>query len=593
MLSLLMAEEVINAQASNQAAGVVGLVLLCTLFANFLQRFNTSYWFSSDSVLAIVIGFIASVPLCTISGSSSSTTRPGKDFDTVFFLYLVPSILYESGYSLNQKDFFRNFTAIILYAVLGTVISSIVTGMTLFQLASKGTVTGINASSPKESLMFGSLLSATDPVATLAVLGQLNVDPQLYSIIFGESVLNDAVAIVLFQTLDSFPDDSKFHVSAKAAFGALGMFLGISIGSVLLGTAAGLCAGFITKWMLVKATPPTEVTVMLSMAYISFIAADSVGLSGLMAVFFSGIVMSHYAKYNISEDGQHTTHNVTRTLAHLSEMLTFLYFGYTILPLVIESCARAERMEDVAVIEWSLFFWTLFMCFVSRAINVVPLTLVINILQRNERRKRISIKSMLMIWFSGLRGAIAFALSLTFQSPNRRFLIPCVILVVLFTNFFLGQATAPLLKLLRIPIGITPEDEEEQEEPRTGIDLQDMSARFVRSSHGAVRVGKIHALWRRVDELYLKPYVGGRSRRGLYRRQAGLEETPSSMHLPHSELTSSDLDRESAADKSLGDQELMPMSKEKEEDESGRARIVLDRSVDTLHEPLNPGAHGP
>jgi len=593
-----MAEEVINAQASNQAAGVVGLVLACTLFANLLQRFNTSYWFSSDSVLAIVIGFIASVPLCTISGSSTNTTRPGKDFDTVFFLYLVPSILYESGYSLNQKDFFRNFTAIILYAVVGTVISSIVTGMTLFQLASKGSVTGINASSPKESLMFGSLLSATDPVATLAVLGQLNVDPQLYSIIFGESVLNDAVAIVLFQTLDSFPDDSKFHVSAKAAFGALGMFLGISIGSVLLGAVSGLCAGFITKWMLVKATAPTEVTVMLSMAYLSFIAADSVGLSGLMAVFFSGVVMSHYAKYNISEDGQHTTHNVTRTLAHLSEMLTFLYFGYTILPLVNASCARAERMEEVAVIEWSLFFWTLFMCFVSRAINVVPLTIIINIFQRNERRKRISFKSMLMIWFSGLRGAIAFALSLTFQSPNRRFLIPCVILVVLFTNFFLGQATAPLLKLLRIPIGITPDDnEEEQEEPRTGIDIQDMSARFL-PSRGPVRVGRMHALWRRVDELYLKPYVGGRSRRGLYRRQAGLEEglegsMPSSMHLPHSDLSSSDLERESAADKSLGDQELVPMPKERGEDEHARTRVVSDRSVDALHEPLNPGAHGP
>ncbi|EKX42729.1 hypothetical protein GUITHDRAFT_164085, partial [Guillardia theta CCMP2712] len=525
-----MAEEVINAQASNQAAGVVGLVRLSlpdAAAADVAQRFNTSYWFSSDSVLAIVIGFIASVPLCTISGSSTNTTRPGKDFDTVFFLYLVPSILYESGYSLNQKDFFRNFTAIILYAVVGTVISSIVTGMTLFQLASKGSVTGINASSPKESLMFGSLLSATDPVATLAVLGQLNGDPQLYSIIFGESVLNDAVAIVLFQTLDSFPDDSKFHVSAKAAFGALGMFLGISIGSVLLGAVSGLCAGFITKWMLVKATAPTEVTVMLSMAYLSFIAADSVGLSGLMAVFFSGVVMSHYAKYNI----------------------------------------RAERMEEVAVIEWSLFFWTLFMCFVSRAINVVPLTIIINIFQRNERRKRISFKSMLMIWFSGLRGAIAFALSLTFQSPNRRFLIPCVILVVLFTNFFLGQATAPLLKLLRIPIGITPDDnEEEQEEPRTGIDIQDMSARFL-PSRGPVRVGRMHALWRRVDELYLKPYVGGRSRRGLYRRQAGLEEglegsMPSSMHLPHSDLSSSDLERESAADKSLGDQELVPMPKE-------------------------------
>lgn len=75
----------------------------------------------------------------------------------------------------------------------------VTTGMSLFVLAHHGYITSLDADSPKEALLFGSLLSATDPVATLAVLGQLKVEPQLYSIIFGESVLNDAVAIVLFQ----------------------------------------------------------------------------------------------------------------------------------------------------------------------------------------------------------------------------------------------------------------------------------------------------------------------------------------------------------------------------------------------------------
>jgi hypothetical protein len=107
------------------------------------QRVQTASWQCPESILAIVIGFASSLPLC------SAAARPGKDFDTIFFLYLVPPILFESGYSLNQRDFFRNFLAIVLLAVVGTVISSIVAGMGLYYLASVGAFTGISTDSPK------------------------------------------------------------------------------------------------------------------------------------------------------------------------------------------------------------------------------------------------------------------------------------------------------------------------------------------------------------------------------------------------------------------------------------------------------------
>ena len=162
-------DEVIDAEASSIVAAVVGLVLLCTLLANLVKRIETSKWQMPESILAIILGFFASMPLC------SATTRPGKDFDTIFFLYLVPPILFESGYSLKQRDFFRNFMAICLFAVVGTVISSLFAGMCLFYLAQAGWLSGLNAASPKEGLLFGTLLSATDTVATIAVLRQMGV----------------------------------------------------------------------------------------------------------------------------------------------------------------------------------------------------------------------------------------------------------------------------------------------------------------------------------------------------------------------------------------------------------------------------------
>jgi sodium/hydrogen exchanger 8 len=530
------ATDVIDMEASSRAASVVALVLLCTLLANFVQRILPSNWQFPDSNLAIIVGFFSALPLC------SAATRPGKDFDTIFFLYLVPPILFESGYSLNQKDFFRNFTAIMLFAVVGTLISSIVTGMGLFYLARANWLTGIDPSSPRQGLLFGTLLSATDTVATIAVLRQMGVEPQLYALIFGEahscfpslvniaacvptpsqhageSVLNDAVAVVLFQTVSSLSDDeTNFHVSGQAILATAARFSGVFVGSVALGVAFGLLTALITKHVLKNAYAHSEVTIMICLAYLAFIVADDLDLSGLMAVFFAGIVMSHYAKYNLSAHGQQTTHHVARTLANWGELLTFMYFGFTILPVVNPSCESADGPEHLYKIEWSFVFWTLILCVLARGAAVLPLTALVNLLKRRERQRanRISLRSMLMLWFSILRGAVSFALGLTIEDTNRRYMIPCIVMVILFTNLFFGQATVPVLRLLKIPIGFTQEDETHE------VDVV---------SPASASVGRLHTLWRYVDEVHIKPLFGGRQR-GVYRVQRTIYDDGDSFFL--------------------------------------------------------------
>ena len=552
------ADEVIDAEASNRTAMVVSMVLISTLLANAVQRMQTSSWQCPESILAIVIGFIASLPLC------SAAVRPGKDFDTIFFLYLVPPILFESvyrqpsravaarlfsmsvarialspssradqGYSLNQKDFFRNFTAIVLFAVVGTVISSLVAGVALFSLAQRGWISGLNAESPKEALQFGTLLSATDTVATIAVLRQMGVDPQLYALIFGESVLNDAVAVVLFQTLASLSDDeAAFHVSNSTVSSALSRFVGVFVGSVAMGVLFGLLTALITKRCLKNAHAHSEVMIMLGMAYLAFILADDLSLSGLMSVFFAGVVMSHYAKYNLSLHGQHTTQHVSRTLSHLGELLTFMYFGFTILPVINSRCESADGPEHLYEVSWTFVFWTLVMCVVSRGAAVVPLTGLVNVFKARQRQRvnRISLRSMLMMWFCILRGAVAFALSLTISSINRRFMIPCIVMVILFTNLVLGQATVPVLRLLKIPIGVIADEDDLASPQSRRIQTDGPNAEVGPPPLGS-QVGKLHRMWRRVDEIYIKPLFGGR-KRGVYRVQRGYDEGPEGRNAP-------------------------------------------------------------
>jgi hypothetical protein len=118
--------------------------------------------------------------------------------DEVFFLFLLPPIIFNSGYHLRKELFFRHITPIALLAVLGTTVSALVIAFFLDFVNDMGWMDGRQDFRPafSELLTFGALISATDPVSTLAVFQEKRVDPQLFYLVFGESVLNDAVVRV-------------------------------------------------------------------------------------------------------------------------------------------------------------------------------------------------------------------------------------------------------------------------------------------------------------------------------------------------------------------------------------------------------------
>ena len=140
----------------------------------------------------------------------------------------------------------------------------------------------------------------------------------------------------------------------------------VALLSLLIGVAFGVVAALVTKHVVRRAHPHTEVTLILSLAYLSFIVADGLRCSGLMAVFFCGALCSHYAKYNLSKEGRETMHNVARTIAHLAETMVlpasprasaprpgtdqaaaqvFVYFGFNILPTVAPSCSTGQAFR--------------------------------------------------------------------------------------------------------------------------------------------------------------------------------------------------------------------------------------------------------
>ena len=95
--------------------------------------------------------------------------------------------------------------------------------------------------------MFGSLISATDPVAVLAIFKEMDADENLYSIVFGESIFNDAIGIVMFETVMEMGSSAKNLSSTQEVLFAAGRFVTIFIGSLILGAVLGLIVAFVLK----------------------------------------------------------------------------------------------------------------------------------------------------------------------------------------------------------------------------------------------------------------------------------------------------------------------------------------------------------
>ena len=157
-------------------------------------------------------------------------------------ILLLPPIIFEGGYNLQKKPFFKNFGSVLAYSFLGTFIAIFCSSVLFYAV-------GQTDFSPeftwREAFAFGSLISATDPVSVIAIFKEMDADVNLNSIIFGESIFNDAIGIVMYQTviMAGVGDKTPF----EEGMASVGRFSLIFIGSLLIGAVSALLIAFIMK----------------------------------------------------------------------------------------------------------------------------------------------------------------------------------------------------------------------------------------------------------------------------------------------------------------------------------------------------------
>ncbi|GJN28918.1 hypothetical protein PR202_gb17092 [Eleusine coracana subsp. coracana] len=422
------------------------------------------------------------------AGGNSATVVSICVFTAVLCLCLVAGHLLEENKWVNEsitaliivkkKQFFHNFMTIMSFGVFGVFISVAIVSAAL-----------------------GAIFSSTDTVCTLQVINQ-DETPRLYSLVFGEGVVNDATAVVLFNAIKNL-DISR------------------------LKGRVGLCTAFVLKALYFgRHSTDREVALMALMAYLSYMLAELLKLSGILTVFFCGIVMSHYAWHNVTESSRITTRHIFATLSFIAETFIFLYVGMDALD--IDKWKTSEASFKTSI---SIFGIVLLVMLLGRAAFVFPISILSNKMSGSSERMPITFKHQIVIWWAGLmRGAVSIALAynqFTFSGvtsdPVHATLITCTIIVVFFTTLVFGFLTRPLISTMIPPRRAARTLSTGSNSPKDDFTLPFLSTEDDASGSGIILeqakrsismlmerpVHTVHIYWRKFDDKFMRPIFGG------------------------------------------------------------------------------------
>ncbi|XP_042025402.1 sodium/hydrogen exchanger 2-like isoform X2 [Salvia splendens] len=414
----------------------VTLLCACIVIGHLLEE---SRWIN-ESITALIIGLGTGVVILLLSGGKN--THLFVFSEDLFFIYLLPPIIFNAGFQVKKKQFFRNFATIMMFGAIGTLVSFTIISLGAISILGEMDL-GLDIG---DYLAIGAIFAATDSVCTLQVLCQ-DETPLLYSLVFGEGVVNDATSVVLFNAIQDF---DLTHINSTIALQLIGNFIYLFISSTVLGVFLGLLSAYIIKKLYFgRHSTDREVAIMMLMAYLSYMSAELFYLSGILTVFFCGIVMSHYTWHNVTQNSRVTTKHTFATMSFVAETFIFLYVGIDTLDIekwrVVSDSPRTS-VEVSAII--------LGLILVGRAAFVFPLSFLSNF--NKSEREKIGFHQQITIWWAGLmRGAVSMALAYNqftraghTQLRGNAIMITSTITVVLFSTVVCGLITKPLVRLL-------------------------------------------------------------------------------------------------------------------------------------------------
>lgn len=395
---------------------LVALLLAASLIAVVAKRLRLPY------TVALVVGGLM---LSWIRLPHLSPLLPGQrpDWltpDVILFLFL-PALVFEGSLKLQVLDLRHDAASLLLLANLGVLVAACVTGYVVHWVSGLPLLI---------ALLFGAIISATDPISVLAIFKDLRMNKRLSVIVEGESLLNDGTAAALFQILLA-----GFLAGHLALVTGILQFLFAVLGGAILGTTLGYVASRITGKI---DDPEVDITLTTVVAYGSYLLAYQLDMSGIIATAAAGLIVGNLGTKNcMTPESRSAVESFWAYFAFVMNSLVFLLIGL-------------EVHIDALVHSWVPVLVAIGAVLLGRALSIYLLVPVSNLLEENIPGRW----QHVIVW-GGLRGGLALALALSLDNnfPERSRILDLTFGVVVFSILVQGLTIKPLLRLLKLANG--------------------------------------------------------------------------------------------------------------------------------------------
>ncbi|XP_069861682.1 sodium/hydrogen exchanger 9 isoform X2 [Dipodomys merriami] len=299
--------------------------------------------------------------------------------------------------------------------------------------------------------------------------------------------LGTAISCIVIGSISIYsPKENPNAFDTAAFFQSVGSFLGIFAGSFAMGSAYAVVTALLTKFTKLCEFPMLETGLFFLLSWSAFLSAEAAGLTGIVAVLFCGVTQAHYTYNNLSPHSKVRTKQLFEFMNFLAENVIFCYMGLALFTFQNHTFN-------------ALFILGAFLAiFVARACNIYPLSFLLNL----GRKGKIPWNFQHMMMFSGLRGAIAFALAIrNTESQPKQMMFTTALLLVFFTVWVFGGGTTPMLTWLRIRVGVDLEDDQKPE-PSAHQEANSADKNATRTESAL-----LFRVWYGFDHKYLKPIL--------------------------------------------------------------------------------------
>jgi monovalent cation:H+ antiporter, CPA1 family len=396
---------------------IVILLLIASGVAVAARRFRVPY-----TVGLVIIGLII-----TLLNPQQVEITP-----QIILLLLVPPLVFEAAFHLRFDDVRRDFWLILLLAIPGVILTTFLVGW----MVSWGTGLAIHA-----ALVFGALVAATDPVAVVALFRRLGAPRRLQVLLESESLLNDGTAIVMFGLMLTTALNSGFNLRQ-----GISQFITVAGGGVVVGLVFGLSISQFIKRIDDSLVETTLTTVL---AFGSYLLAENIHVSGVLAVVTAGVISGNTSQQYMSASTRIVVYNFWEYAAFVANSFIFLLIGLTI---------------DLTVLfeNWQAIGWAILAALVARIVSIYGFSIF---------GREISAKWKHVLFWGGLRGAITLALALSLPQEGifaveRGRLQAMAFGLTLFTLLVQGFSMNWLLKRLKLIVRSPAQDEYERRHAR-------------------------------------------------------------------------------------------------------------------------------